>query len=186
MKLFIKNMISLRSVNEVKQILKNLGLTPASAELGQVEIEGHISYSKFNEIQNVLSVHDFELIMDKEIILIERIKAIVIDMIYYAEELPAVKYSDYISDKLKMNYTYISKFFSNVKKMTIEKFIIAQKIERVKQLLIYNELTLSEIAWKLNYSSPAHLSAQFKKITGLTPSVFKKLRYKSVTPPENF
>lgn len=186
MKLFIKNMIGIRSVNEVKKILGNLGLQLFSIELGQVEIQEQLSYARYNEVKDVLLENDFELVMDKEIVLIERIKAVIIEMIYFTEELPATKYSDYISGKLKMNYTYVSKFFSNVKKITIEKFIISQKIERVKQLLLFNELTLSEIAWKLNYSSPAHLSAQFKKITGLTPSLFKKIKYKKIIPPENF
>ena len=105
-------------------------------------------------------------------------------MIYYREELPNTNYSYYISKKLKINYTYLSKFFSKVKKITIEHFIINHKIEMVKQLLSYNELTLSEIALKLNYSSTAHLSAQFKKVTGITPSIFKKLKYKKLTPLE--
>lgn len=177
-------MIGLRSVNEVKAILENSGIYLLAIEPGQVEIAGKLSYNRYNEIGVVLHENGFELIEDKEIVLMERIKAVIIEMIYYAEELPAVKYSEYISGKLKMNYTYISKFFSGVKKMTIEHFIIAQKIERVKQLLLFNELSLSEIAWKLNYSSPAHLSAQFKKITGLTPSVFKKSNSKNIIPPE--
>ena len=102
----------------------------------------------------------------------------------YADELPNTKYSHYISKKLKVNYTSLSKFFSKVKKITIEQFIIAHKIERVKRLLLYNELTLSEIALKLDYSSTAHLSAQFKKVTGITPSIFKKSKYKRLLPLE--
>ena len=178
-------MISLRSINEVRAIFENLGLHTTSIELGQVEVEKHLSFNKLNELKDMLAKNDFELVIDKDVILVEKIRTIVIDMIYYSDEMPAMKYSDYISQKLKMNYTYASKFFSHVKKITIEKFIISQKIERVKQLLLFNDLTLSEIAWKLNYSSPAHLSAQFKKITGLTPSLFKKLKYKKIVPPES-
>ncbi len=175
----------MRSINEVRKILENFGLYPTSVELGQIEINKQLSFNELGQLNDSLSQYDFELLIDREIVLIEKIKAVIIEMIYYKEELPSTKYSEYISEKLKMNYTYISRFFSNVKKMTIERFIISQKIERVKQLLLFNELTLSEIAWKLNYSSPAHLSAQFKKITGLTPSVFKKIKYKKISPPEN-
>ncbi len=185
MKLFIKNMISLRSINEVKTILEKFGLHLLSIELGQVEIVEKLSFNKYVDVKEALSKNDFELVMDKEIVLIERIKTVIIEMVYYAEELPSTKYSEYISQKLKMNYTYVSKFFSHVKKMTIEKFIISQKIERVKQLLLFGELTISEIAWKLNYSSTAHLSAQFKKFTGLTPSVFRKMEHKNMSAPEN-
>ena len=178
-------MISLSSIKEVRAILEKIGLYPIFLEPGQIEIVGSLTFLKFNEIRTVLQQNDFDLLVDKQTILLEKIKTVIIEMIYYSDELPNIKYSDYISRKLRMNYTYISKFFSNVKKVTIEQFIIRQKIERVKQLLLFNELSLTEIAWKLNYSSTAHLSAQFKKVTGLTPSAYKRSREKHIVSPEN-
>jgi AraC-like DNA-binding protein len=135
--------------------------------------------------EETLIKNDFDVVAAKELILIEKIKSVIIEMIHDSDELPNIKYSEYLSKKLKVNYTYLSKLFSKAKNTTIEHFIIAHKIERVKQLLLFNEFTLSEIAWKLHYSSTAHLSAQFKKVTGLTPSRFKKLKYKKLIPPEN-
>lgn len=176
-------MISLRSKSEVKAIIETVGVKPLAVEIGEVEIPEKLSVNNYYALQKALKEHDFELVHDKEIILIEKVKCLVIDMIY-AEELPNTNYSYYISKKLKVNYTRLSKFFSKIKKITIEQFIIAHKIERAKQLLSYNELTLSEIAMKLNYSSTAHLSAQFKKVTGVTPSIFKKLKYKRLLPLE--
>jgi AraC-like DNA-binding protein len=117
--------------------------------------------------------------------LVEKIKNVIIDMVHYSEELPKVNFSDYLSEKLNYDYTYLSNLFSEVQGITIEKFSISHKIERVKELIIYNELTISEIAWKLNYSSVAHLSNQFKKITGLSPSYFKQLKKKRKHNLEN-
>ena len=174
MKLFIKNMISVRSINEVKAIFARFKLYPYYIESGQVEIREPLSEAMYEELSEVLKQNNYELILDKERALVEKIKVVIIEMIYFSENLPTIKYSDYISNKLKINYTYLSKFISSLKKITIEKFIITHKIERVKQMLLFQELSLSEIAWKLNYSSPAHLSAQFKKTTGLTPSLYKK------------
>jgi AraC-like DNA-binding protein len=176
-------MMSLRSKREVKAIIENVGLQPVEVEIGEVEIHEKLSINNYYALKKALQESDFDLVGDKEIILIEKVKSLVIEMIY-AEELPATNYSHYLSKKLKINYTYLSKFFSRVKKITIEQFIITHKIERVKQLLAYNELTLSQIALKLNYSSTAHLSAQFKKVTGITPSIFKKLKYKRLIPLE--
>ncbi len=185
LKLFIKNMISLRSVKQVKILLENYGFHPTAIEIGEIEIEEKLSQKQYDEMKATMLRNDFELVDDKEIILLEKVKSIVIEMVHYSEELPNIKYSDYISKKLKVNYTYLSKLFSKLRSITIEQFIIAHKIERVKQLLLFNEYTLSEIAWKLNYSSTAHLSAQFKKITGLTPSLFKKSKNKKLIPLEN-
>jgi AraC-like DNA-binding protein len=130
-------------------------------------------------LKQALRKEDFELVNDKERVLAEKIRYLIIEMIYYAEELPEVNYSDYISNKLHLSYTYLSRCFSKMKSIKIERFIITHKIERVKQLLLYNDMTLSEIAWKLRYSSTSHLSSQFKKVTGFTPSLFKKLKFKT-------
>lgn len=117
-----------------------------------------------------------ELMDDKKAVLIEKIKNVIIEMVHYSDEMPKVNYSEYISDKLKLDYTHLSKIFSEVKGITIEHFIIAHKIERVKELLLYDELNLTQISYMMNYSSVAHLSKQFKKVTGLTPSFFKNLK----------
>ena len=115
---------------------------------------------------------------DKKAVLIEKIKNAIIEMVHYKDELPKTNFSDYLSEKLNYDYTYLANLFSEVQGTTIEKFIISHKIERVKELIIYDELNLTEIAWNMHYSSVAHLSNQFRKITGLTPSHFKKLKDK--------
>ena len=175
-------MTTVPSQKQVKSIIENLGLKLVSIDIGEVEVGEILSDQQYDKLKENLHRNDFELIAGKENILTEKIKNVIIEMIHYSDELPVIKYSSYISNKLKTNYTYLSKIFSKVKNVTIEHFIIRHKIERVKQLLLYNELTLSEIAWKLHYSSTAHLSAQFKKITGITPSLFKKLKFKELTP----
>lgn len=177
-------MISLRSKTEVKAAIETLGIKPVAVEIGEVEIQEELSTNKYQVLKETLEKQDFELVNDKEIILVEKIKYLIIEMVHYTEEFPNINYSDYISKKLKVNYTYLSKFFSKVKNITIEQFIIIHKIERVKQLLSHNELTLSQIALKLDYSSTAHLSAQFKKVTGITASLFKKLEHKKLIPLE--
>ena len=184
-KVFIKNMNTVPSQRQVKSIFENLGLQLVSIDIGEIEVEEILSDRQYKELKEKLRHNDFELISGKENILTEKIKNVIIEMIHYSDELPVIKYSSYISGKLKTNYTYLSKIFSKVKNITIERFIILHKIERVKQMLLYNDLTLSEIAWKLHYSSTAHLSAQFKKITGITPSLFKKLKCKNLTPVES-
>ena len=185
MKAFIKNMTTVPSQKQVKSIVENLGLQLVSIDVGEIEVGEMLSDRQYEKLKDNLQQNDFDLISGKENILTEKIKNVIIEMIHYSDELPVIKYSNYISSKLKTNYTYLSKIFSKVKKVTIEHFIILHKIERVKQLLLYTELTLSEIAWKLHYSSTAHLSAQFKKITGITPSLFKKLKYKDLAPLES-
>jgi len=182
MKLFIKNMISQRSKYKVMAIIQNLGLHPLFVETGEVEIKEKLSFKKYDVLKEVLLVNDFILLIDKQLILVEKVKTLIIEMIHYTDELPVMNYSDYLSEKLKVNYTYLSKFFSKFTNITIEHFIIAQKIEKVKQLLAGDQLTLSEIAWKMHYSSPAHLSTQFKKVTGLTPSIFKRSDHKNFIP----
>ena len=185
MKAFIKNMTTVPSQKQVKSIVENLGLQLVSIDIGEIEVGENLSNQQYHQLKQRLDQNDFALISGKENIVTEKIKNVIIEMIHYSDEMPVIKYSSYISSKLKTNYTYLSKIFSKVKNVTIEHFIILHKIERVKQLLLYNDLTLSEIAWKLHYSSTAHLSSQFKKITGLTPSLFKKAEYKNLVPLEN-
>ena len=156
--------------------LKKLNLTPLSVTLGEVSIEEDINDGQKQEISNVLLSLGFELIDDKRSRLIEQIKTSIVDLIHYSgnSELK-VNLSDFLSEKINHDYNYMSNIFSEVEGTTIEKYLIAQKVERVKELLVYDELTLSEIADQLNYSSVAHLSSQFKKTTGLTPSHFKQV-----------
>lgn len=171
-------MVSLRCKMLVKEELKKLGLHYVIVELGMVEILEDITQEQKDQLKNSLAKAGLELIEDKRAIIIEKIKNVIIEMIHYSEEVPTVNYSDYISEKLQYDYTYLSNLFSEVKGITIQQFIINNKIERVKELLLYDELNLTEISYKLNYSSVAHLSNQFKKVTGLTPSFFKKLKLK--------
>jgi len=178
MKLYIKYMVSLRCKMLVKSELEKLGLTCASVDLGMVVIRERISKEQLETFNQNLKKAGLELLDDKKNILVEKIKAVIIEMIHYSDEVPKVNDSDYISEKLKYDYTYLSNTFSEVKGMTIQQYIILHKIERVKELLIYDELTLTEIAYKLHYSSVAHLSNQFKKVTGLTPTYFKELKEK--------
>ncbi|HUR66054.1 MAG TPA: AraC family transcriptional regulator [Chitinophagaceae bacterium] len=178
MKLYIKYMVSLRCKMIVKSELEKLGLRYKTVDLGEVELDGEISPSQNEQLKKALSGSGLELMDDKKAVLIERIKAIIVEMIHYEDDPPKTKNSDYISKKLGQNYTYLANLFSEAAGTTIEHYIIIHKIERAKELIIYNELNLTEIAWKLNYSSVAHLSTQFKKITGLTPSFFKKLKDK--------
>ena len=182
MKLFIKNMISQRSKYKVMSIIQALGIHPLFVDTGEVEIKEKLTLKKYDVLKDELLLNDFELLIDKRLVFVERIKTLIIEMIHYTDELPVINYSVYLSEKLRTNYTYLSKFFSKFTNVTVEHFIIAQKIEKVKQLLAGDELTLSEIAWKMHYSSPAHLSAQFKKVTGLTPSLFKKSDHKNFIP----
>ena len=179
MKLYIKFMVSLRCKMLVKQELKNLGINYSSVDLGLVEIIGEITEDKRNKLKAALLKSGLELMDDKKSILIEKIKIIITKMIHYNEELPKIKYSEYISNIMGYDYTYLANVFSEVEGITIEHYIIAHKIEKVKELLIYDELNLSEISYSMNYSSVSHLSTQFKKVTGLTPTYFKNLKEKS-------
>lgn len=175
MKLYIKYMVSLRCKMMVKEELKKLGLHYVVVELGMVEILEDITPEQHDQLKTNLLKSGLELLDDKKSILIEKIKNVITEMIHYNDELPKVNYSDYISEILQYDYTYLSNVFSEVKGITIQQFIIINKIERVKELLLYDELSLTEIAYKLHYSSLGHLSNQFKKITGLSPSYFKML-----------
>lgn len=162
----------------VKSELEKLGLTSISVELGMVEIKEDISNDQLEEFNKNLKKSGLELLDDKKNILVEKIKSVIIEMIHYSDEVPKVNDSDYISEKLNYDYTYLSNTFSEIKGITIQQYIIQHKIEKVKELLIYDELSLTEIAYKLHYSSVAHLSNQFKKVTGLTPTYFKELKEK--------
>lgn len=171
-------MVSLRCKMVVIEELKKLGIPYSTVELGMVEITGNITEEQKGQLKANLLKSGLELLDDKKSVLIEKIKNVIIEMIHYSEELPKVNYSEYISQELGYDYTYLANIFSEVKGITIQQFIILHKIERVKELLIYDELNLTEIAHKLHYSSVAHLSNQFKKITGLTPSFYKQLKNK--------
>lgn len=176
MKLYVKYMVSLRCKLIVKDELKKLGINWLSVDLGVANIQGDITPEQREMLNRSLQKSGLELLDDHRSILIERIKNVIIELIHYSDELPTQNYSDYISEKLEYDYTYLSNIFSEVKGMTIQHFIILNKVERVKELLLYDELNLTEISYKLHYSSVAHLSNQFKKITGLSPSFFKKMK----------
>jgi AraC-like DNA-binding protein len=169
----------------VKEELKKLGLHYTTVELGEVEVMEDISVEQHDQFKVALLKSGLELMDDKKSVLIQKIKNVIIELIHYSEEPLSINFSDYLSQKLNHNYTYLANLFSEVQGITIEKFIIAHKIERVKELLVYNELNLTEIAYLMHYSSVAHLSAQFKKVTGLTPSHFKQLRDKRLNMLEN-
>ena len=162
----------------VKSELEKLGLHYRRVDLGEVDIPGNVTPEQLAALSAALKSSGLELMEDKKAILIERIKAVVIEMVHYEEELPKVNFSTYISEKVDLNYTYLANLFSEVTGITIESYIIAHKIERVKELLLYDELTLTEISYRLKYSSVAHLSNQFKKTTGLTPTFYKNLKHK--------
>jgi AraC-like DNA-binding protein len=182
LKLFIKNMVSIRCKMVVKSELEKLGLHFSDVELGEVEIIGKVSKDQLDSLGDALKLTGLELMDDNKKILVEKIKTIIIELIHYSDEQIKINLSDYLSEKLNHNYTYLSNLFSEVKGTTIEQFYLANKIERVKELLVYDELNLTEIAWKLHYSSVSHLSNQFKKMTGLTPSHFKNLKNKKRLP----
>ena len=185
MKLYIKYMVSLRCKMLVKDELEKLGLQYVNVDLGMVELVENITEKKREQLRQNLLKSGLELLDDQKSILVEKIKNVIIEMVHYADELPAVNYSDYISEKLGYDYTYLSGLFSEVRGITIQHFIINHKIEKVKELLLYDEFNLTEISYKLNYSSVAHLSAQFKKVTGLTPSFFMQLKDKRRRPLED-
>ena len=176
MKLYIKYMVSLRCKMVVHQELERLGIKNAVVDLGTVELLDDISTEQRQTLKENLLKTGLEILDDKKSILIEKIKNVVIEMIHYSDVLPKENFSDYVSEKLGYDYTYLANTFSEVKGMTLQHFIIINKVEKVKELLLYDELNLTEISYKLNYSSVAHLSNQFKKITGLSPSFYKQLK----------
>ena len=169
----------------VKDELTKLGLHYTTVELGEADIMENISEEQHDKIKIALLKSGLELLDDKKAVLIQKIKNVIVELVHYSEEPLTINFSDYLSQKLNHNYTYLANLFSEVQGTTIEQFIISHKIERVKELLVYNELNLTEIAYLMHYSSVAHLSAQFKKVTGLTPSHFKQLRDKRLNMLEN-
>ena len=178
-------MVSLRCKMMVKEVLKDLDLHFIVVDLGEVEIMEELIPEQREELKKALLLSGLELMDGKKAILIERITNVITEMIHGSDELPIMNYSNHISEKLHYDYTYLSNLFSEVKGMTIQQFIIIHKVERVKELIIYDELNITEIAWKLNYSSVAHLSNQFKKVTGFSPTHFKQLKQKRRNPIED-
>jgi len=178
LKLYIKNMVCIRCKMVVKDELIKLGLHYVTVELGEVEVLEDFSAGQHEQFKVALLKSGLELMDDKKSVLIEKIKNVIIELVHYSEEPLTINFSEFLSQQLKHDYTYLANLFTEVQGTTIEKFFIAHKIERVKELLVYNELNLTEIAYLMHYSSVAHLSTQFKKVTGLTPSHFKQLREK--------
>ncbi|WP_207799038.1 helix-turn-helix domain-containing protein [Taibaiella soli] len=176
MKLYIKNMVCNRCVMVVEQILKRLDIPFHNVQLGEVDTEEELAAAKLESLDNQLHAVGFSLIDDRKQRMIEQIKNLVVKMVHQSADLPRQNFSDFLSTQLHYDYTYLSNLFSDVEGTTIEQYIIRQKIERAKELLVYDELTLSEIADQMGYSSVAHLSSQFKKVTGLTPSHFRQIR----------
>ena len=168
-------MVSLRCKLVVRDVLEKLGLNYTNIDLGVVEIKENLTNKQKQKLKLNLAAVGLELMDDKKNILIDKIKNVIIEMIHYSDEVPKVNYSDYISEKMGYDYTYLSNLFSEVKGITIQHFIISHKIERAKELILYDELNLTEISYVLHYSSVAHLSNQFKKVTGHSPSFYKKL-----------
>jgi AraC-like DNA-binding protein len=184
LKLYIKYMVSNRCKLAVKEELTKLGLHFILVDLGEVEIMEEISGSALEELRQALHKSGLELMDDKKAVLIEKIKNAITEMIHHTDEALKMNYSDYLSEKLKYDYTYLSNIFSEMKGITIQQFIIIHKIEKVKEFLLYDELSLTEISYKMHYSSVAHLSNQFKKVTGLSPSHYMQLKDKKRRPIE--
>ncbi len=185
MKIYIKYMVSTRCKMAVKTALKELGLHFILVDLGEVDIMENISPEQRTLLTIALHKSGLEVMDDKRAMLVEKIKNAIIEMVHHTEEQIKINFSDFISKKLNHDYTYLANLFSEVQGTTIEQFIISHKIERIKELIIYDELNITEIAWKMNYSSVAHLSNQFKKATGLSPSHFKQLKEKRRSPIED-
>lgn len=171
-------MVCIRCQMVVKSELEKLGLHHIYVKIGEANIKEEISTQQIKQLDKALKRSGLELMDNKKSILVEKIKSAIIELVHYTEEQIKVNLSDYLSEKLNYDYTYLANLFSEVKGTTIEKFYLNHKIEKVKELIIYDELNLSEIAYKMHYSSVAHLSNQFKKFTGLTPSHFKELKNK--------
>lgn len=180
--LFIKNMVCNRCIIVVQNEMKKLGLKLESIKLGEVTLEKELSSSEKDALESALVPLGFQVIDDKKGRIIEQIKNVIIDLVHYKDNDTKANLSDILSKKLNHDYNYLSNLFSEVESTTIEKYFIAQKVEKVKELLVYDELSLSEIAYRLNYSSVAYLSNQFKKVTGLTPSYFKQIKEEKRKP----
>jgi AraC-like DNA-binding protein len=176
LKLFIKNMVCIRCQMVVKSELEKLGLPYKYVKIGEAEIIGEIQPHQMEQLKAELKNAGLLLMDNKKNILVERIKCTIIELVHFDENQIKVNLSDYLSEKLNYNYTYLANLFSEVKGITIEKFYLTHKIEKVKEMILYDDLNLTEIAYKMHFSSVAHLSNQFKKFTGLTPSQFKNLK----------
>lgn len=174
--IFIKNMVCNRCILVISQILKKLNYTPLKIELGKAIVQEPLESGDREAIRNALEEYGFELIDDKRLHLIEKIRTAVIELVHYEDNLSKLKLSGYLKEKCHHDYSFLSKLFSEVNGISIEKYYIAQKVERVKELLAYDELSISEIASRLQYSSVAHLSSQFRTTTGMSPSEFKRLK----------
>lgn len=185
MKLFIKNMVSDRCKMIVRSELEKLGLHYILLELGELEIMETISAEQRDLLNISLNNSGLALLDDKKSILVEKIKTTIINLVHYSEKQLKINLSEYLSQKINYDYTYLANLFSENHGITIEHFFLIHKVERIKELLIYNELNVTEIAAKLHYSSVAHLSNQFKKMTGLTPSHYKRLKLKRRKPLES-
>lgn len=181
MVLFVKNMVCNRCIMAVRNTMDSIGLKYLNVNLGEIEIdESSVTENKLAVLQTKLNEIGFEIIDDKKARIIEQIKKIIIQEIHHSNNIELkLNWSVFLSDKLNYEYNYLSSLFSSVEGITIEHYIIKQKVEKVKELIVYDELNISEIAYKLAYSSVAHLSSQFKKITGLSPSEFKKSHIKT-------
>jgi AraC-like DNA-binding protein len=171
-------MVSQRCIVSVKTTFDKLNIRYDYVKLGEANIFSELSATELSQLKESLTISGFEILNNKKSTLSEKIKITIIEMIHNKDGLPEINTSYYIADKLNHDYTYLSNVFSEVNEMTIERFIIMHKIERVKELLQDDELSIKEISYKLNYSSLGHLSAQFKKITGMTPTVYKKQKNK--------
>jgi AraC-like DNA-binding protein len=182
MKLYIRNMVCNRCIMVVQSELEKMGYQPSSVTLGEVILENEITDQEKKQMDERLHSLGFAIIDDKKSQLIEKIKTLIIELVHQQNSHLKTNLSDWLISHLHHDYTYMTNLFSEVEGTTIEKYFIAQKIEKAKELLVYDELTLSEIAFQLNYSSVAHLSSQFKKVTGLTPSHFKKIREEKRKP----
>jgi len=180
MKLYVKNMASNCRRLALKSELDKLGIKGYRIVLGEVDVHDTMSLNQLVKIKRSLSRAGFDLMDDHKAILVERVKVAIVEMVRFNDEIPKTKISNYLSEKLNHDYTYVANLFSDITGNTIESFCIHQKIERVKELLLFSELNLTQISYMLNYSSLAHLSSQFKSITGLTPSIYRQLRSKAV------
>lgn len=177
-------MVSARCKVAVKEVLKNMQLHFVIIDLGEVDVMEELTGEQLGQLKKDLLSLGFELMDDRKAMLIERIKNVIVEMVHHSDAMIKVNFSDYLSEKINHDYTYLANIFSEVQGTTIEQFIISHKVERIKELIIYDELNITEIAYKMNYSSVAHLSNQFKKVTGLSPSHFKQLKDKRRNPIE--
>ncbi|MDP2723280.1 MAG: AraC family transcriptional regulator [Bacteroidales bacterium] len=182
MKIFIKNMVSANCKIIVKSEVEKLGWHSLHINLGEIEITENLSPEEQNQLNNNLKKSGLEILTDKQSILIERIKTIIIERVHFSEDQIKVNFSTYLSEKLDYDYTYLANLFSEIQNINIEQFYLSHKIERAKELIIYDELNITEIADKLHYSSVGHFSNQFKKMTGLTPTHYKHLKFKKRKP----